>query len=193
MLSPVGDDYLEITIMEIDFSCLDCKHHEHSYNAPSMGEGEPELEFYCNHPEVSELEVDDESQLFKIAHNCSYFEPSELLNPELDDTHEPTKLCFQCKWVFANLPAELLEQENFDDSEFEWRCEHPECGQENSGIPISPEDLAPDPNCKECYGHGINYAGSEGYFFCQCFPDETDHLHVAEYLASHCSKYITEK
>lgn len=32
-----------------EFSCLDCKHHIHYYNSPSMGEGEPELEFYCEH------------------------------------------------------------------------------------------------------------------------------------------------
>jgi len=56
------------------FGCLDCKWHEVHYNAPSMGEGEPDMEFYCNNPQVEEFEVEDESELLVIAENCEHFE-----------------------------------------------------------------------------------------------------------------------
>ncbi|MEA5526957.1 hypothetical protein [Nodularia spumigena] len=57
-----------------EFSCLDCKHHTHWYNSPNMGEGEPELEFCCNHKLIAEFEIEDESELVNIAENCDYFE-----------------------------------------------------------------------------------------------------------------------
>jgi hypothetical protein len=51
----------------------DCKHHTHWYNSPNMGEGEPELEFYCDHKLVAEFEIEDESELVDIAEKCDYF------------------------------------------------------------------------------------------------------------------------
>ncbi len=64
-----------------EFSCLDCKHHIHYYNSPSMGEGEPELEFYCEHELVAEFEIEDESELVDIAENCDYFQYNITVEP----------------------------------------------------------------------------------------------------------------
>jgi len=42
-----------------------------------MGEGEPDIEFYCNNLSVEEFEVSEESELFDIAEKCQYFESNE--------------------------------------------------------------------------------------------------------------------
>ncbi len=96
--------------------CLDCKHSGHFYNPPSMGEGEPELEFYCNHPGVPEFEIEEESELFEIAEKCSYFEHS---SPSLilEDEKYPIELLDLVTELVQKIKVELFEEEcSFDEA-----------------------------------------------------------------------------